>query len=210
MQIDRVVVISLRRRPERLAAFEARLPADWPWPRPEPWAAIDGQLVPKPDWFSGSPGAWGCYQSHNRILEECLGAGVERVAIFEDDATFVPDFAYRLAEYAAALPADCGQAYLGGQHLAPPSPVNELVVKAGNINRTHAYALVSRKAIEALYRHQHSGKHWNGRHHVDHHYGRAQRAGVVAAYAPTRWLCGQAAGTSDIANRGCSERWWQR
>lgn len=207
-QIDRVVVISLARRPERLAAFRERLAAAWPGQAIEVVRAVDGQASPPPDWWGTSPGAWGCYRSHQRILEDALHDGVESVLIFEDDATFAADFASRLDAYWQALPADAGQIYLGGQHLKPPRPVNDQVVRGMNVNRTHAYAVRRREAIRRLYRWLHAGTHWRpGRDHVDHHYGRQHPSGV-SAYAPRVWLCGQAAGESDIARRLSPERWW--
>lgn len=205
---DRVVVISLARRPERLTAFLDRLAAAWPTAPIQAVPAVDGQLAPQPDWWTATPGAWGCYRSHQRVLEDAIHAGVESLLIFEDDATFAEDFPARLEAYWAALPEDAGQIYLGGQHLQPPQPVNDLVVRGTNVNRTHAYAVRGAAAIRELYRWCHSGRHWRGRHHVDHHYGR-QHVGGVPAYAPKRWLCGQAAGPSDIASRPSAERWWQ-
>jgi hypothetical protein len=204
VDFDRTVVITLSRRPDRIEGFLARLPAGW---AVEAYDAIDGLACPKPEWFMGSEGAWGCYRSHQRIIEEALNRGHESVLIFEDDATFVPDFDDRLRDYLAALPEDWGQADLGGQHLKPAEPVNERVVRAVNVNRTHAYILRGRKFLERVYLHMHGGHHWRGRHHVDHHFGRLH-ARRVPAYAPTEWLCGQASGSSDVSGKEVAERWW--
>ena len=209
MTWDRIVVITLRRRPDRLAAFRQRMGAAWPdgLSRLEVFPAIDGELCPKPDWFKGPPGAWGCYRSHQRITEDSLLAGHERLLIFEDDATFRDDFPGRLERFLADLPADWGQAYLGGQHLRKPIQVSPTVVQGLNINRTHAYAVGSRTRLVELYQHLHAGQHWRGRHHVDHHFGRPH-VRKRPAYAPAEWLCGQAAGPSDINGKDNKERWW--
>lgn len=206
---DRIAVITLRRRPDRLAAFRQRMGAAWPdgLSRLEVVDAIDGTVCPKPDWFTGPPGAWGCYRSHHRLIEDSLHAGHESVLIFEDDATFVEDFTTRLAELLAALPSDWGQAYLGGQHLRKPVPGEKGIVVGTNINRTHAYALRGRQRMAEVYQWLHGGHHWRGRHHVDHHYGRLH-ARKFPAYAPIQWLCGQAEGTSDIQGKAEKERWW--
>jgi hypothetical protein len=212
MDFDRIVVVSLARRPDRLAGFRARLGEAWPdgLSRLEVMAAIDGEKCPKPDWFTATAGAWGCYRSHQQILESSLDSGIDSVLIFEDDAAFVPDFPGCLDALLEALPGDWGQLYLGGQHLRPPEPVNECVVRAVNINRTHAYAIRGREHLSQIYRWLHSGDHWKGRHHVDHHYGRLH-ARRFPSYAPRQWLCGQAAGTSDVAARhDATERWWRR
>jgi hypothetical protein len=206
-----IVVISLRRRKDRLDGFFARLAAAWPAAvdRVQVVEAVDGELCPAPDWWRGPPGAFGCYRSHHRVIESALVAQVEELLVLEDDVTFCDCFEVRLAGIRHALPDDWGQFYLGGQHLAPPEPVNDLVVRGSNINRTHAYFVRGGEPMRHLYRHLHPGEHWEGKHHVDHHYGRLHRK-RWPAYAPREWLCGQAADHSDIKNRPQEERWWQR
>lgn len=206
---DRIVVISLRRRQDRQAAFLDRFRAAMPDAVLDLFDAVDGELAPPPDWWRGGPGAWGCYRSHQRVLEEAASDGLASVLVFEDDATFVGDFAGRLAALWSALPQGGGQIYLGGQHLRDPVDVNDLLVRCVNTNRTHAYAVCGSEWIRSLYRWLHAGVHWRGRHHVDHHYGRQHQTGVPT-YAPRDWLCGQAAGNSDICRRAAGERWWQR
>lgn len=207
-QFDRVVVVSLARRPDRLEAFRGRLAAAWPGTPLDVFPAVDGRLCQPPDWWNGGAGAWGCYRSHQRILEEAVQDGLGSVLVFEDDAAFVPGFAGRLEAYLAALPAGPCQAYLGGQHLKPAVLVNDQVVRCTNCNRTHGYAVLGAEAILRLYRWLHAGAHWRGRHHVDHHYGRQHPSGVPA-YAPREWLVGQAAaGPSDVSRGSPPDRWW--
>ena len=208
---DRIAVITLRRRPDRLAAFRQRLGAAWPdgLSRLEVVDAIDGAVCPKPDWFTGPPGAWGCYRSHHRLIEDSLQAGHQAVLVFEDDATFVPDFPDRLEAFLGLLPADWGLGYLGGQHLRKPLPAEGGLFRGVNINRTHAYAVRGGEQMAEVYRFLHGGHHWRGRHHVDHHYGRLQGR-QFPAYAPAEWLCGQAEGKSDIQGNVEAARWWSR
>jgi hypothetical protein len=211
VSFDRVFVISLARRPDRLAAFRERLGAAWPdgLSRLTVFQAIDGELCPKPDWFTQPKGAFGCWQSHHRLLETCLMDGTGDVLVFEDDATFVPEFEIALPLLMSMVPDDWGQLYIGGQHLAKPHPVNDAVVKGTNVNRTHAYAVRGGEPMRHLYRWLHAGHHWKGRHHVDHHYGRLHKTGWHV-YASKNWLCGQAAGPSDISGRSEGERAWSR
>lgn len=210
MNFDRVCVISLERRPERLAAFmdrvrEAGLPFEV-----EQFPAVDGKLVQPPEWWKQGRGAWGCYRSHIRIIEESLQRGHGRVLIFEDDAVFCDDFVARAERYFASLPAGWVQAYLGGQHLRRPVPVpgNSEVVSVRNVNRTHAYAINGRAGLGRLYRHLTDTTDWKDRHHIDHHYGRLHGASQYGFYAPTTWLAGQGDGPSDVSCKAVPERWW--
>jgi hypothetical protein len=206
-----IVVISLRRRKDRLDGFMSRLADAWPsaMDRLQVVEAVDGEMCPPPDWWKESPGAWGCYRSHHRVIEAALVAQVDELLVLEDDVTFCDCFEVRLAGLRHAIPEDWGQFYLGGQHLARPEPVNALVVRGVKINRTHAYFVRGGEPMRDLYRHLHLGEHWKGKHHVDHHYGLLHRQGWPA-YAAREWLCGQAADHSDIKNVPLSERWWQR
>jgi hypothetical protein len=212
IRFDRVVVVSLARRPERLAAFLERAAAACPYitDNLDVEAAVDGQICQPPDWWKTTSGAWGCYRSHVRIIEDALQAGLESVLVFEDDATFVDGFRDKAVAFLEALPADWRQAYLGGQHLARPAPVAPGVVLGANVNRTHAYALRGLAGLQAAYRWLCASDRWRDRHHVDHQFGRLHRDGVLAAYAPAEWLCGQAADeASDVNGHPVRERWWQ-
>lgn len=208
-EVDAVLVVSLASRADRLDAFLARIPGDWPLPVPALFAAVDGRQEQRPSWWRGPPGAWGCYRSHAEIIACCLEAGVDRVLILEDDCTFVPDFAAKLA--AIDVPADCQQLYLGGQHLSPPAAGPDGLVVARNVNRTHAYAVLGRQALELLADHLRPiSRNWTSKHHVDHHYGLLHARGKIMAYAVCPWLCGQAAGQSDVGRGSTTERWWSR
>jgi hypothetical protein len=207
---DRVCVISLERRPDRLASFFAGVPKDFPYGEIEVVSAIDGQRCRHPDWWRQGGGAWGCYRSHVRILEDALNAGENSVLIFEDDATFCEGFADQAKAYMAALPGDWVQAYFGGQHLRPALAIhgNPMVVRASNINRTHAYAVRGREGMTKLYRWLCASDQWRNACHIDHHYGRIHKAESAGYYAPASWLCGQAAGASNISGKETAERWW--
>lgn len=207
---DRVVVISLARRPDRLAGFIARARAALIWPSMgiEVVPAVDGREEKPPSWWKTTPGAWGCYRSHATIVDQAIADEVEQLVVFEDDATFLPDFAERFASL--KIPADCQQLYLGGQHLRPPEPVAPGLVRGVNVNRTHAYALIGRAALELVRDHlQPDPAIWRARHHIDHHYGILHQSRRIVAYAAVPWICGQAAGASDVDGRRRPERVWK-
>jgi hypothetical protein len=202
---DRVVVISLARRPDRLAGFYARLAGRFD---ACPYPATDGQEDRPPAWWKTTPGAWGCYQSHRAVIDYALAIDIESILIFEDDATFVPDFTERLA--GLEVPADCQMLYLGGQHLTRAEPGPPGLVRGRNVNRTHAYAVFGRPALELLRDHLRPDPAlWTARHHIDHHYGLLHRRRRIAVYAVSPWLCGQAAGVSDVSGRPERERAWR-
>jgi hypothetical protein len=206
---DRIVCISLARRPDRRQAFLERVPKDWPWRPIEIVDAVDGKLCKHPKWWRQGGGAWGCYKSHLNIIEQALNNCLESVLIFEDDATFVPDFAAKATEFFQRLPGDWAQAYLGGQHLRKAQPACDGVLRAANINRTHAYALRGAGEMREVYGWLNASRDWKNRHHIDHHYGRMHASGLVPAYAPSAWLCGQAADEkSDVCWKPVKERWW--
>lgn len=170
---DRVVVIGLRRRPERLRRFWRELPEPWPFRQPLHIAAIDGTLSRPPDWYRPTAkadhgrlhrpqmrnapdlsGAWGCLRSHHRVWEDALNDGLGSVLVFEDDAIFDRQFNVRLLDFLNSVPDDWDQLYLGGQHLGVdglwPEQVSEQVIRGRYVNRTHAYA-IRREMMQAAY-----------------------------------------------------------
>lgn len=211
---DRVIVINLDRRSDRMRQFMQSIGRiDWPFPVPERFRAVDGQAVGTPTWWRVGQGAWGCHQSHVRAIESALMDGVERVLILEDDVFFVDDFRSRIARFLRAVPADWRQVYLGGQHLRvrsnPPASINTDVIRPRNVNRTHAYALSRRGMVQAyrwLTDYLEHARHPS--HHVDHRFGALHETGNFAVYAPARWLAGQAESHSNIKGKVVSSRMW--
>lgn len=198
-------VLSLARRPERLLAFRQRWPPGIP--PPEACPAVDGRATGTPAGYRETPGAWGCLRTHLRLLEDQLTAGWEAMAVFEDDCVFAPNFHEALTAFLAAVPDDWEQLYLGGQHLQPPEQAGP-VLRCRNCNRTHAMVWRLAGARKA-YLHLVDGQH-RQKAHVDHWLGELHESGALRAYAPRRWLCGQAAGESDIkrSNPQRREEWW--
>jgi hypothetical protein len=139
---DRVVVINLRRRPDRLAAFQNSIAGcNWPFIAPTVFEAIDGNQVPVPDKWSAGGGAWGCMQSHRQILERAIQDDVNALLVLEDDACFQTNFRAAVERFLATVPSDWDQLMLGGQHMIPPEPVALGVVRCLNCQRTHSYAI---------------------------------------------------------------------
>lgn len=211
---ERVYCINLRRRPDRKKRVQSELRKHgWPFQDIEWIDAVDGKNVPVAPWWKAGGGAWGCYRSHLRLIEECLNDGVESVLLLEDDMTIDKDFVKQVTEFCKQVPEDWGMLYLGGQHLyvnqQAPTVVkgtNGLVYRPYNVNRTHAWALrgdTMRKAYKHLNR-----KDWQGNMHIDHHLGRMHQRREDPIYCPNEWLIGQADGKSNISGREIDRRFW--
>jgi len=207
VKFERSFLINLSFKTDRLESFKKEYPSCLP--KFELIPAVHGDSIRHPDWWLSGAGAWGCYRSHLRILEDCYMQDVESYLVFEDDAIFRPDFAERFNEFVTHLPSDWQQIYLGGQLLHevvhPPKQVNSYVWTPYNVNRTHCYA-VHRRGYETLYKHLYAKM--SDRDHIDHHLGRLHETGELKIYCPGKWLVGQDAGRSNISGNHNNATFW--
>jgi len=209
---DKVVCINLDWRADRWQRFQENVAsAGWPFREIERFPAVDGHKVPAPGWWRAGGGAWGCHQSHVRILQQAIQEGAESVLILEDDAVLPQRFPEVVEEFLAKLPgaADWDAIMLGGQHLRPPEIVDNGIVKVRNGNRTHAHALRGNYIKDAYLHLTNYPEHaQRPGFHVDHRLGMLHDSGRYKVYAPDPWLVGQANGHSDIAGADFSLRFW--
>ncbi len=198
---DRIYLINLKRRPDRISAFE-KLRAEKGWNLPEPiiFEAVDGSKVGVPDYYIAGGGAWGCCRSHVRIIEQCVMDDVGSVLVLEDDLTWMSDAWDRLAGFMKSLPSDWDQLMLGGQHLRKTESVSPGVHRCSNCHRTHAYAVRGRAMKDLL------NLWYKCNTHVDHAMGPWQAKWRV--YAPDPFIFGQGPGKSDISGNRDNARFW--
>jgi hypothetical protein len=187
---DRVVVINLARRPERMEKFWSLL-GDWPFKKPERFDAIEGQKFPMPAQWTAGVGAWGCQLSHRAVLDRALADGVKSILVLEDDAYPIVGFAALAGKFLKEVPNDWDCLMLGAQHLRPPIPVSVGVMRCVASNRTHAFALRGKflrtlRDVWAL----------NQVDHCDIVLSSLMR--IFKAYAPNPLLIGQDCGVSDV------------
>lgn len=204
---DQVVCINLTRRRDRWDAFAAGIrEMDWPFRPVKRFAAVDGHAEPPPKSWKAGKGAWGCMESHRRVLDAAIKSGAKSLLVLEDDAYFLPGFERKVAEFLKAVPDDWEGLMLGGQHTrqvkTPPREIEPGIVKCGNCQRTHAYA-VRGPYMETLLR-----AFMAGNDHCDRAMGSLHAAHRV--YAPSSWLVGQDESKSDIFGKMMPKRLWTR
>jgi glycosyl transferase family 25 len=130
---DRIVLINLDRRADRLELFTEQ--ADAVGLKFERFAAVDAQS-------EKITGAQACAASHREVVTQAQADGVGRLLIFEDDAVFADNFADKCEVVLAHIPHDWQMFYLGSW---PYSiiPVNSLVAKTHGTICTHALGFKS-------------------------------------------------------------------
>lgn len=220
---DRVFVISLSRRHQRLERFWRNFPSNWPWAKPIRWDAVDGSKAKIPNWFNAPPGAWGCYKTHIQLWLEQFVEQWDSMLVFEDDAILGRNAIQTIRKTMQVVPGDWDMVYFGGQHLRtnqqPPEVVlQDELIRGKFINRTHCYAIRRKFAEVALDKIDCPPKTKDGRlHHVDFRLCALHETGKYGIYAPWRFCVGQEAGESDIRGHRVKPRgqyvrqhWWNQ
>ncbi|WP_436714918.1 glycosyltransferase family 25 protein [Roseiconus lacunae] len=205
MEIERAVVINLDRDSQRLEQFYQALPADWPFPKPERFSAFEGSRLPCPPWWVAGDAAWGCFRSHQCVIEQAIGDGIQSLLVMEDDAFCHAEFSTLFKTFERELPIDWQWVYLGGQHIQReqglPIRISEHVYRPFNAHRSHAYAFSGATAMQMVAAHLYDRDAWGEKHHVDHRFGELHAEFDGGLYCPDRWLIGQEAGFSNIKQK---------
>jgi GR25 family glycosyltransferase involved in LPS biosynthesis len=149
---ERIVVINLDRRPDRLAEFDEQ--AKKVGLKYERHSAFDAEGIVD---NRGRPmrGIVACTKSHYDVLTKAMDDGIERLFIFEDDANFVDDYNEKFEKIWTEVPADWDIFY-AGLWLHQFKQFSENLVRPIDSYSAHAYG-IDRKAMETVHR-QLSGK----------------------------------------------------
>ena len=211
---DKIYCVTLARRPDRWEQFVEGIPEGFEetFGEIEKKLAYDGRIMKAPPYWKGGNGAWGCYNSHKRAIEEAVINGVESVLLLEDDALFLPGFVENAKTFIENLPGDAEVVYFGGQHLKRkeelPQKVNRYVYRPYNVNRTHAWGIIGQKALLKVLDHL-NRRNWTTPHHIDHWLGALTESGSLNVYCPAHWLVDQRGGKSDVAGREKTFTHWR-
>jgi hypothetical protein len=200
---DAIWCINLDTDTQRWATFQKQLAAsNWPFRPVTRFPAIHGDTVGVPDHFHQGGGAWGCLQSHRRVLELSRMAGHQRILIMEDDVDLRPTFGHAATKFLSDLgdhPWDC--LMFGGQHMSPPKPLKPGLVRATNTQRTHCFALSS-NFLRELYR------FWSSPIDLHCDWALGPFAARFNTFAPERFIAGQRGGHSQITGNAKPPEWW--
>jgi glycosyl transferase, family 25 len=134
------VCINLDRRPERWKRMQSRFSQFNLWPV-ERYSAVDGAKVQIPVQWRGSPGAYGCLQSHLAVVLNARTQGWESVLIMEDDVLFDERFHEKFRERVQNLPENWDMLFFGCLHSDKPTPVASGIAKLRGSFSTFMYAL---------------------------------------------------------------------
>lgn len=181
---DRVAVINLDRRTDRLVSFQSQakdLGIDF-----ARYSAVDAQAL-------GISPMTACLRSHHKVLADAAADGVQRLLVLEDDAEFRENFNQDFARLVSVLPDDWQMFYLGANTHSFVDIGIEGLRKSNGALTSHAYG-VKAEMFDTLM--QASG---DERYPIDLIYSDLHPRFQV--YVAWPGLVGQRCSFSDIENR---------
>jgi hypothetical protein len=201
---DRVVLINLKRRKDRLADFYSLCEKNiWPFKMPEIFFGIDAASgkIPLPTGWNSGGGAYGCMQAHRWILERAIQDDVNKLLVLEDDIVWEHNFAQKIEKFLDEVPDDWDQLMIGGQVRKGIQPISQGIIRINGSQRTHCYAIRG-QMLKDLY------QYWiSTSGHCDHRMEEIQYKYKV--YAPDPFLAGQSSGKSDISGGVNPVKFWK-
>jgi len=156
---DKIYLINLKRRPDRLQAFytnNARFIKDVDI---EIFEAFDGNLIDKSNW-KHEIGALGCWESHMELLRKIEKSDYERVLILEDDAIISNPAAISSETVINFVKNEkWDMFYFGFHNSKPPIIVSDHIQKLSFAIQTHAYA-VNKNSVRKIIEYAEARRYW--------------------------------------------------
>ena len=153
--------------------------------------AIDGSGMDET--WPGTPGAWGCRESHIKLLEMAQKEGLKKFIVFEDDVTIKNSFTKKFNQFLSLIDDDWDMIYLYAKnHYLKPIKLNKNVMQLQNTLGNVAIAYNSRN-IDIILNKLKNDYRWVDSCMADLHL-------TLKVYAPTKSLVGHLTGFSDNLN----------
>lgn len=133
-----------------------------------------------------------CFMSHIEILKRIIEYGYERVLILEDDIEFIDNLQYYFIGNIKSIPDNWGMLYLGGNHINPPTPINNIIGRISRTYTTSSYAITKKTAEYMIKKLEKAGM----KEQIDVFYSGCHRSGNCYTYYPK--IAWQKPGFSDI------------
>jgi GR25 family glycosyltransferase involved in LPS biosynthesis len=189
---DRIYVINLDRRPDRLKYFQKEIDK-YGIKNVERFPAIDGLTISSNN-NTLLAGEIGILMTHLEIIKKCHFEGVKNVLILEDDVFFSNEI-NKLDEYMSEVPKDWDFIYFGGNHVYGDTPrkISDKVLKLNFTVALQCVAINNTLFETIMTILPKMGKQ------VDGYY--AQLHNVYNAYGFYPNIAKQVAGFSDIQNK---------
>jgi GR25 family glycosyltransferase involved in LPS biosynthesis len=202
-RFDKVYLINLDRRPDRLENFQQEVEkydlGDY-----EKISAVDGQSLDVSKYNTNlNPGEIGVILSNLQIIHNAKSNNYEKILIIEDDCYFTEEVK-NINEYFMLLPDDWEMLYMGGNHnthmgVPPPIKVNEKIQKLHSSFSAHLVGIKSNMYdfIEKSLK--------NLKEPLDVSYARLQKSFNAYSFFPA--IAKQKSDYSDIQNKKVDYNW---
>jgi len=143
-RFDKVYLINLKRRPERLKDFQNEV-IKHNLGNFELLEAVDGNSIKTPRSNKLKLSEQGLIESNLEIIKKSKEQNLSNVLVLEDDCFFT-DEVNNLEEYFQKLPENWDMLYMGGNHnthmnIQPPQIINDKVCKLHHTFSTHFVAI---------------------------------------------------------------------
>lgn len=207
---EKVFVINLERRPDRLEIFEynaSQIGFEY-----EVFKAFDGRTIDENFSYNGIPidikpnvcyrggldnyskSALGCLISHLEVIKKSKIEGYESILILEDDAAFTSNFIEKFDNFSSNFDKEWDMIYFSGSLIEIQENTNDYYKTLESCHTTHSYA-VNKNVYEYLINKIEDNLY---KQPVDVTYSEIQSE--IKSYITIPFLTYQSAGFSDIQN----------